>query len=147
MTASRWGCAKSLILNKKKSLKKVKKEVDKPTQRVHNMYMLNKKQEGFKMTNKTFSVAGVSTLNGKTKVRFANDFVSRFKILAKNGHQDINLIELGGEFTKAEVCQILMAHPNFQDEASQTAIAEFVVRNVKQVTKTATVEDAELESA
>jgi hypothetical protein len=83
------------------------------------------------MTNKTFNVAGVSTLKGVTKVRFANDFVGRFKILAKNGHEDINLIELGEDLTKAEVCQVLMAHPNFQDEAAQTAISEFVVRNVK----------------
>ena len=100
------------------------------------------------MTNKTFSVAGTSTLNGKTKVRFANDFVSRFKILAKNGHEDINLIELGGEFTKAEVCQILMNHKSFQDEASQDAIADFVVRNVKEVkTKVEVAEDAEAELA
>jgi hypothetical protein len=84
-------------------------------------------------TTKTFSVAGVSTLNGVTKVRFANDFVNRFKILAKNDHQDINLIELGGEFTKDQVCEILMAHPKFQDEAAQGAIAEYVTRNVKSV--------------
>ena len=85
------------------------------------------------MTNKTFSVAGVSTLNGVTKVRFANDFVNRFKILIKNGHEDINLIELGNEMTKAEICKVLVAHPNFQDEAAQTAITEFVVRNCKEI--------------
>lgn len=83
------------------------------------------------MTTKTFSVAGTSSLNGVTKVRFANDFVGRFKILAKNGHEDINLIELGGEFTKAEICQVLMQHEAFQDEAAQTAITDFVVRNCK----------------
>jgi hypothetical protein len=82
-------------------------------------------------TEKTFSVAGVSTLNGVTKVRFANDFVNRFKILAKNEHQDINLIELGTEMTKAEICAVLMAHPKFQSEAAQGAIAEYVTRNVK----------------
>ena len=32
-------------------------------------------------TTKTYSVAGTSTLNGITKIRFANDFVSRLKIL------------------------------------------------------------------
>jgi len=85
------------------------------------------------MTNKTFSVAGTSTLNGVTKVRFANDFVSRMKILFKNGHEDVELIELGGEFTKAQVCQILMAHPNFQKENQQSAIYEFVVRNCKEI--------------
>ena len=85
------------------------------------------------MTNKTFSVAGTSTLNGITKVRFANDYVGRFKILLKNNHENIELIELGGEFTKAEVCQILMAHPKFQAEEQQSAIYEFVVRNCKEI--------------
>ena len=45
-------------------------------------------------TNKTYTVAGTSVSNGKTKVRFAQDYVSRFKILNKNGHTDIELVEL-----------------------------------------------------
>ena len=85
------------------------------------------------MTNKTFSVAGTSTLNGITKIRFANDFVGRLKILYKNGHENVELIELGGEFTKAQVCQILMAHEKFQGEDQQSAIYEFVVRNCKDI--------------
>ena len=97
-------------------------------------------------TTKTFSVAGVSTHNGKTKVRFANDYVGRFKILAKNDHTDIELIELGGEFSKAEVCQILMAHPKFQSEAAQSAIGEFVARNVKTSTPKAEKASEEVES-
>lgn len=84
-------------------------------------------------TTKTYSVAGTSTLNGVTKIRFANDFVNRLKILFKNGHEDVELIELGGEFTKAEVCQILMAHPKFQSEEQQSAIYEFVVRNCREI--------------
>ena len=56
------------------------------------------------MTNKTYSVAGTSTLNGRTKIRFANDFVSRLKILYKNGHENVELIELGSELTKEEIC-------------------------------------------
>lgn len=55
-------------------------------------------------TNKTFAVAGVSTLNGKTKIRFAND-VMRIKILAKNGHTDIELIDLPHAMTKSEIVQ------------------------------------------
>jgi len=85
------------------------------------------------MTNKTFSVAGTSTLNGVTKVRFANDFVGRLKILYKNGHENVELLELGGEFTKAQICQILMAHPKMQGEDQQNAIYEFVVRNCKEI--------------
>jgi hypothetical protein len=83
------------------------------------------------MTQKTFEVAGTSTLNGVTKVRFANDYVGRFKILVKNGHDNIELMELGEKMTKADICKVLMAHPNYQGEDQQSAIAEFVVRNVK----------------
>ena len=97
------------------------------------------------MTNKTFSVAGTSTNNGITKIRFANDFVSRLKILYKNGHENVELIELGGEFTKAQVCQILMNHEKFQGEDQQSAIYEFVVRNCKEIK--AEIEDKLLEEA
>jgi len=86
-------------------------------------------------TAKTFEVAGTSTLNGVTKVRFANDYVGRFKILAKNGHDNIHLIELGEKMSKADICQVLMSHPQFQGEDQQSAIAEFVVRNCKEQTK------------
>ena len=55
-------------------------------------------------TEKKFAVAGVSTLKGKTKVRFAND-VMRIKILAKNGHTDIELVDLPREMTKADIAQ------------------------------------------
>ena len=96
-------------------------------------------------TTKTFSVAGTSTLNGITKIRFANDFVSRLKILYKNGHENVELIELGGEHTKKEGCQILMAHPKFQNEEQQNAIYEFVVRNCKEIK--AEIEDKMYEEA
>ncbi len=59
-------------------------------------------------TDKRFSVAGVSTLEGKTKLRFAND-VMRIKILAKNGHTDVELVELPSEMTKAEAVAHLKA--------------------------------------
>lgn len=85
------------------------------------------------MTNQTFSVAGTSTLNGVTKIRFANDAIGRMMILIKNGHEDVNLIELGGEFSKAEVCQVLMNHSQFQSEEQQGAIYEYVVRNCKEI--------------
>ena len=57
-------------------------------------------------TEKTFAVAGVSTLNGDTKIRFAND-AARVKILIKNGHTDIELIDLPKEMTKGEIAQYL----------------------------------------
>lgn len=56
----------------------------------------------------TFTVAGVSTQNGVTKVRFANDLVSRTKLLAKGGHSPLELIELPRPMTKAEACSHLL---------------------------------------
>ena len=54
-----------------------------------------------------FKVIGVSTLNGVTKVRFANDMVSRVKILNKDGHKDIILIELSTALSKADAVKHL----------------------------------------
>lgn len=54
-----------------------------------------------------FKVAGVSTHNGKTKVRFANDLVSRIKMLVKGEHTDINLMELPQAMTKPEAVTYL----------------------------------------
>ena len=50
---------------------------------------------------KTFTHAGVSTLNGETKVRYANDAL-RVKVLAKGGHTDIDLEDLGEALTKEQ---------------------------------------------
>ena len=53
-----------------------------------------------------FKVAGVSRLNGEVKVRFAND-MTRVKVLAKNGHTDIELMELPQAMDKPAVIQFL----------------------------------------
>lgn len=54
-----------------------------------------------------FKVVGVSTSNGITKVRFANDFVSRVKMLIKAGHTDIELFELPEPMSKADAVTYL----------------------------------------
>lgn len=54
-----------------------------------------------------FKVAGISTHNGNTKVRFANDLVSRVKMLVKGNHANIELMELPSEMTKAEAVNYL----------------------------------------
>lgn len=58
-------------------------------------------------TEKLFTVAGTATQHGVTKTRFANDMVSRVKILAKNGCTDINLVELPRPMTKLQALQYL----------------------------------------
>ena len=82
-------------------------------------------------TDKLYTVAGVSTLNGDTKARFAND-VMRIKVLAKNGHENIQLVELPNEMTKVEAAKFLAQLPEFQDAASQEAIGEYLAKHDKQ---------------
>lgn len=55
----------------------------------------------------TFKFAGVSTLDGVTKFRVANDS-TRVKVLAKNGHKDIDIIELKDPMTKEEAVAFLI---------------------------------------
>lgn len=55
---------------------------------------------------KTFTRAGTSVLNGVKAYRFAND-LNREKVLAKNGHTDIVMFELGQAMTKDEAIQFL----------------------------------------
>lgn len=58
--------------------------------------------------SKSFTHAGVSRLNGKMKVRFANDAL-RIKVLAKNGHKDIDMLELKHPMTKEEAVAYLVS--------------------------------------
>lgn len=82
-------------------------------------------------TDKRYTVAGVSTLNGDTKIRFAND-VMRIKVLAKNGHENIQLVELPEAMLKTEIAKFLATLPEFQDADSQSAVAEYLNKHDKQ---------------
>ena len=56
----------------------------------------------------SYSHAGVSKLNGEFKVRFCNDAL-RVKVLAKNGHKDIDILELKHPMTKEDAVAFLMS--------------------------------------
>jgi hypothetical protein len=81
-------------------------------------------------TDKTFTVAGVSKLNGDYKIRFAND-VMRVKNLAKSGHEDIRLVELAESMNKIPAAKFIATLPEFADADAQTAIAEFLTKHDK----------------
>jgi hypothetical protein len=76
-------------------------------------------------TTKTYTVAGVSKLNGDYKIRFAND-VMRVKNLAKSGHEDIRLVELADAMLKTEAAKFIATLSEFSDADAQTAIAEYL---------------------
>ena len=96
-----------------------------------------------------FKVAGISRLNGQVKVRFAND-MTRVKVLAKNGHTDVELFEMPKAMTKSEVIGFLKTtelytNPEYQaviDAAdakySESAVVKVVAEKAKvKSTKTA----------
>lgn len=60
------------------------------------------------MTDKTFTHAGVSRLKGEFKARFANDS-TRVKVLQKNGHTDIDLVELPYPMAKGAAVEYLLS--------------------------------------
>lgn len=57
---------------------------------------------------KLFTHAGISLLDNKYKVRYATD-AARIKVLAKNGHRNIDIIELKHAMTKREAVDYLVA--------------------------------------
>jgi hypothetical protein len=74
-----------------------------------------------------YSHAGVSRQNGEMKVRFANDAL-RVKVLTKNGHKDIDIVELREPMTKeaavAYLISIDFANGNKDVQAALEAAAD-----------------------
>ena len=58
--------------------------------------------------SKTFSHAGVSKLDGEFKVRYANDAL-RTKVLVKNGHTDIDILQLPYPMSKEDAIAHLLS--------------------------------------
>jgi hypothetical protein len=87
-------------------------------------------------TDKLFTVAGISKLNGDYKVRFAND-IMRIKVLAKSGHEDIRLADLEGSFTKMEAAKIILSLEDFSDAIAQSTITEYIAENTPKTSKPA----------
>ena len=69
------------------------------------------------MENKTFTIVGISTQGKITKFRVANgDMAARIKVLERNGHTDINLIELPEALGKMEAIAAFKAqHPEVEN--------------------------------
>jgi len=69
------------------------------------------------MNEKTFTIVGVSTQGKTTKFRTANgDMAARIKVLERNGHTDISLIELPEPMDKHAAIEAYKAqHPEAAD--------------------------------
>ena len=78
-----------------------------------------------------FTVAGLSRQNGSLKLRFANDFVTRVKVLQRNGHKDIELVELKQAMTKDAAVAYLSTLEQFAYIEAQSVFADYMSKNVK----------------
>ena len=78
-----------------------------------------------------FTVAGLSRQNGTLKLRFANDFVTRIKVLGRNGHKDIDLVELPQAMTKDAAVAYLSTLDTFKGVEAQSVFSDYQSRNVK----------------
>jgi hypothetical protein len=89
-------------------------------------------------TDKLFTVAGTSKLDGEYKVRFAND-VLRIKVLAKHGHEDITLVELPSAMSKVDAAKFIQGVDEFSSVSAQAAIADYLDRKDEKPAKTPAV--------
>jgi hypothetical protein len=86
----------------------------------------------------TFKVAGVSKQHGEFKVRFANDML-RVKVLEKNAHKDIDLMELPTPMTKEAALTYLLSI-NFDN--GNTAVRAALEAGLESRTATAVAKPA-----
>jgi hypothetical protein len=87
------------------------------------------------MANQTFKVAGITTHNGNTKVRFTDDMVRRIKQFSKGGASRIDLVELPSEMTKIEALKHLATLDEFKSAEDQATIADSLADKEKEASK------------
>ncbi len=79
------------------------------------------------MTDKTYTVAGVSKHKGEFKVRFANDTL-RVKVLEKHEHTDVVLVELPKAMTKVDAIKHIATLDQFDNVNAKAAIMDYLDR-------------------
>jgi hypothetical protein len=87
------------------------------------------------MAKQTFKVAGITTHNGNTKVRFTDDMIRRIKQFTKGGATRIDLVELPSEMTKIEALNYLASHAEFQSPSDQATISDTLTDKEKEAGK------------
>jgi hypothetical protein len=85
--------------------------------------------------NQLFKVAGITTHNGNSKVRFTDDLIRRVKQFTKGGATRIDLIELPNAVTKLEALRYLAAHADFQGSNDQALISDCIADREKDAKK------------
>jgi len=84
---------------------------------------------------KTFKVAGITSHDGSTKVRFTDDMVRRIKQFTKGGAARCDFVELPSEMTKVEALKYLASLEQFKSAADQATIADALEDREKELSK------------
>lgn len=78
------------------------------------------------MTNKTFTVVGITINDDVTKVRFTDDMCRRIKQFSKGGATRIDFIELPNPMTKIEALKYMLTCPEFKSDDDQATITDVI---------------------
>ena len=81
------------------------------------------------MHSNTFTVVGTSVRNGAVKIRFANGLTKRIRVLARNGHSNIALVECDAMF-KLDAAKFALTQEVFTEE-QRKVIAAYINSNAK----------------
>lgn len=87
--------------------------------------------------SKTFTVAGVSRLNGVLTARFTNDD-NRMSVLVKNGHTDVQLVKLPRPMDKIDAGTYLL-NSNFANGDVEVETALKLAPKTERVKRASTV--------
>jgi len=78
------------------------------------------------MSEQLFKVAGITTHNGNSKVRFTDDLIRRVKQFTKGGATRIDLMELPSAMTKLDALKYLQNHADFNSPDDQALIGDAI---------------------
>jgi len=88
------------------------------------------------MDTKTYRVVGISTSpQGETKIRFAQDLVSRIKTLVMRKHTNILLRETPAPMSKEASIQWMITQADFNKPEVKLLADGFIARNCQSVQK------------
>jgi len=101
------------------------------------------------LNEQTFDCYGTSILNNATKVRFANYINKRIKVLVKNEHTDIQLVNTQNSVrvTKLQACAIMLQSSAYSNTAQYNAVVKYVVNNCAQHLQALAVTQAQIATA
>lgn len=76
------------------------------------------------MTQKTFSVVGITEHEGNAKVRFTDDLVRRVKQFSKGGASRVDFIELPEKMSKIDALRYMLTRKEFMSGDDQALIED-----------------------